>query len=567
MHRLLLLLLAFLPAADCAVLFRFAFGNDFQDIDPGFLRASRVYRSPRYLWTGPVQDVGDSIPTARGGITGARGEFRVGIDNGSYAVTLLMSDQAAPYGPFSVFMQEQLAQADLQLAPGHARRLPYLVKVSDRTLRIRFAAQPGQKFYIDGLLIEGRPGAQLHSMFDNAPPDTLPTRNEVLAQEPPDLRATLRAYCEWLLAQRLPNGFLGDTGDYGSSQQPRYYWYTASYPIRTLLAGYQILGERRYLDAVVKILDHLVDEQLPNGAFQQVFRGKPTELLTPAEIDGIMKHSWLNTADVGCIVTALAVAAQSVDEPRKSVYRAAAQRYCDEYAIRWQKPSGAFTNGLESGVAQTGAYSVATGTEAAAFAAVYAITDDAKYLRVAQKAAAFLAGNIGFDGRPLTYQDSRGKEVTPYLQPVTHFGDVFYQHDGMLFAYYQSRDPGFRAQIQTAYAAHVRGRRGLLMSIEEGAWWPLQDSWDNSKSAGMPLVFAAYSKMARDADVQDFLTLAGKFLSMPRYARRLGVMVEAPDLPWGGHSLQSWAGCAVAATGFAGLSIAEMIQPGVVWLH
>jgi len=30
--------------------------------------------------------------------------------------------------------------------------------------------------------------------------------------------------------------------------------------------------------------------------------------------------------------------------------------------------------------------------------------------------------------------------------------------------------------------------------------------------------------------------------------------------------LQSWAGFAIAATGFAGLSVAEMIKPGMMYL-
>jgi hypothetical protein len=567
MYRLLLLLLALLPAADCAVLFRFSFGNEFQEGPAGFQRVSRVYRSPRYLWIGPVQDLGDAIPTSRGGIAGAQGEFRIGIDNGDYTVTLLMSDHTEPYGPFTVSAQDRVAQADIKLVPGQPLRPTFPVKVADHTLRLRFQAQPGQKFYVNGMILEGPANAQLQSMFENAPPDALPSRAEVLAHGSGDLRAALHAYCEWLLAQRLPNGFLGDYGDYGTSQRPQYYWYTSSYPIRTLLAGYQILDEPRYLAAVVKILDRLVEEQMPNGAFQQVFRGKPTRLLTPQEIDDIMKHRWLNMADVGCIVTALAVAAHYVEEPRKSVYRSAAQRYCDGYAIRWQKPSGAFTNGLEGGVAQTGAYSVATGTEAAAFAAVYAITGDQKYLRVAEKAATFLASNIGYDGRPLTYQDSHGKEPPPFLQPVTHFGDVFYQHDGILFAYYQSRDKRFRDEVRRAYDVHIHGGKGLLAAISDDAWWPLQDTWNNSKSAGMPLVFAAYAQMASDSDVRDFLAVARNFLTTLRWARRIGVTLDAPNLPWGGHSLQSWAGCSVAATGFAGLSVAEMLQPGIVWLR
>jgi hypothetical protein len=554
-----------LPAADRAVIARFALGDDFQDAPAGFQRVSRVYRSPRYLWISPVQDVGGSMPSARGGNAGDQGEFWVGVDNGAYTVTLLMSEQVRPYGPFAVSFQGHLAQAGVKLEPGKTLRLVFPVKVEGRKLRVRFEAQPGRQFFVNGMVIEGPPGARLHSMFENAPPDSLPSRAEVLSQASADLRATLRAYCEWLLAQRLPNGFLGDYEPLGGTDA--YGWYTSSYPIRTFLAGYRILGDARYLRVAESILDRLVEEQMPNGAFQQVFRGKPTSALTQDEIRNIMAHKWLNLADVGSVVTALATAARYVDEPRKSTYRAAAQRYCDQYAAQWQKPSGAFTNGLESGVAQTGAYSVATGTEAAAFAAVYAITGDPKYLRVAQKAASFLLDNFRPDGRPLSYQDARGQEPAPFLQPVTQFGDMFYQHDGILFVYHQSRDARFRDQVRRVYEGHIHGTHGLLATIGDGSWMPLQDHWDNSKTAAMPLVFLAYAQMTSDPAVRDFLAVSRNFLATPRFSRRLGVMLDAPNLPWGGHTLQSWAGCSVAATGFAGLSVAEMIQPGVVWLR
>ena len=54
------------------------------------------------------------------------------------------------------------------------------------------------------------------------------------------------------------------------------------------------------------------------------------------------------------------------------------------------------------------------------------------------------------------------------------------------------------------------------------------------------------------------------FLVTP--VEKCGIMVEDADVAWGGKSIQAWAACSMAATGFAGLSIAEMIQPGVIYL-
>jgi hypothetical protein len=73
--------------------------------------------------------------------------------------------------------------------------------------------------------------------------------------------------------------------------------------------------------------------------------------------------------------------------------------------------------------------------------------------------------------------------------------------------------------------------------------------------------------MEKQAGLARTIARMKKFLATPDFSRRIGVMVDDPQLPWGGHTLQSWAGCAVAATGFAGLSVAEMVQPGVIFLR
>jgi hypothetical protein len=73
--------------------------------------------------------------------------------------------------------------------------------------------------------------------------------------------------------------------------------------------------------------------------------------------------------------------------------------------------------------------------------------------------------------------------------------------------------------------------------------------------------------MDDDPMLRNLAEAARRFLCTPEFACRIGLMVNDPELPWGGHSLQSWSGCAVAATGFGGLSLAEMAEPGAIWLQ
>jgi len=546
---------------------RFQFANDYHPHAPGYQIVSRVYRSPRFLWVSRVREIeidGEKDALLSGAISGEQGEFRVGLDSGSYKLTLILSHKNRACGPFTVFLQGESVAKDVRTVPGQVKRLTLDAKVRHGVLILRFVAAPKESFVINGLEIDGSKGARLRRLYPEAPPDVLPARAEVMKRGVNDPRRALKAYCEWLLTKRMPNGFLGDQEPLGT--HVNYYWYTTAYPLRTLMAGYRIFGERRYLEAATAILDRLVEEQLPNAAFQQVYRARPTSRLTREEIHEIYTRRWMNMADVGSIATALGVAARHVDEPRRSAYVKALRRYCEEFAAQFQKPNGGFTNGIESGVPQTNIYSVATGTEAAAFAALYASTGERRHLEVAERAASFLLDNWDASGLPIGYPHSPGKPVVPIVTEPYQYAETYYFHEGILFALAQSKDARLHEKARRVYALHVEGPRGVLSTIGDRAWWPLEDAWDNSKSAGLPLVLLYYKTTKENPAVESFLAVARRFLSTPAYARSIGVMVNDPDVPFGGHSLQSWAGFSIAATGFAGLSAAEMIQPGLIYL-
>jgi hypothetical protein len=120
--------------------------------------------------------------------------------------------------------------------------------------------------------------------------------------------------------------------------------------------------------------------------------------------------------------------------------------------------------------------------------------------------------------------------------------------------------------MKEVYTNYIKGENGLLVNIGDKPWFMMQDAWDNSKTAGMPLVFLVYSKMMSDPVVDKYNLLFRKFLCTPMFSEKIGVMIKESFLPWGTHTLQSWSGCSMAATGFAGLSLAEMIKPGLVFM-
>jgi len=567
---LCILLIQFFPTSSVYakdVLYCFDFGGAFQDVAPGFTGIGRVYHSPRHLWIDNVREIARmecDDPLRRDFAGGPEGEFWIGLDNGEYELTLLLGDPREAKGPFDVYVQDKLVQRKIVLEPGKHVEYTYPAKVENHKLTFKLLAGEGKEFALNGIVLAGDPGKALRRIFKNAPTNVLPSVDEVFRKGSTDARKALREMCDWALAKRLPNGFIGD---YEPDQKGKhYYWYTSAYPVRTLLAGYDIFGEKKFLDAVVTIMDNLVNEQLPNGAWQQVFRGKPAKDLTKAEIDHIYNNEWMNMADIGSIATALGITANYVNEPRKSRYIAALQRFCDDWASTWQQPSGGFSNAMESGIVRTKEYSVATGTEAAAFTTLYIQTKNEKYLAVAEKAAHFLTDYWQPDGRPIWFNHEIIKEGRVLLQNVLNFGDSFYHIDGMFMVYHHTKDQALKDKIQKVYGWYIRGEKGLLASLGNDSWWLLQDAWNNSKTAGVPLALLNYQRMTDDAGVDRTVSMVKRFLCTPEFSQILGIMGEDADVPWGGKSIQAWAACSMAATGFAGLSVAEMIQPGVIYL-
>ena len=544
----------------------FDFGGSFQKVAPGFVPVSRVYHSPKYLWIDNVTEVARiecKDPLLRDFVSGKKGEIWFGFPEGTYKIRVIMYDCKESHGPFDIYIQDKIVQKAVMINKDKLTELDFNVNVKDTILRVKFVSE-NNTFCVNGIIIEAEHNTTLNKIFKDVPDEDLPSIDEVITKGNIDARQMLKEICDWLISRNMPNGFLGDFEPGNITQN--LWWYSSAYPIRTLLAGYKIFNEKKYLEAVINLLDKLVSEQLPNGAFQQIYRNKPTKDLTEKDIEFITKNFWLNIADIGSIVTALGIASNYVDGDRKEKYINAVKKYCDGWAIKWQKPNGGFTNGLENGVPQKDVYHVATSTSCAAFTVAYVITKDERYLKVAEKAAQFLLKNWKEDGRPIYY--AHYGEGCPSVAPqsVNHFGSAFYYSDGLLMLYHHTKDEKIKEKMKKVYSNYIKGEEGLLKNIGDKPWFPLQDAWNNSKTAGMPLVFLCYSKMEKDPVVEKYILLFKKFLSTKEFSEKLGVMIKESYLPWGVHTLQSWSACSMAATGFAGLSLAEMVEPGLIFL-
>lgn len=520
--------------------------------EQGYISLTEELSDTRFLWTGRslrVIDRGGDDRVNRDFMVGREGEFLLGLDDDDYEVEVAFGDPNYAQGPFNVYAQGELVVERLKTQRGGLVTRTFAARVTEQRLRLKFVAVDGAPFFaVTSVIVRGKQQLQDHRVWPEAPKESIPTPTELEAAGEPNPRGALEACCEWLLDNRREDGFLCQN----STE-----WYRASYPIRTLLAGYDIFGKTEYLDAVTVCLDKLLGEQLPNAAWSSGYSGIPVSERSETQIQKAMDGT-TNTADVGCISSCLAIAYPYVDDDRQKAYSAALKRYADEYAIRWQLPSGGFTNGRWSGKDMTTPYSVAAGTQGMSFCGLYVISGERKYLEIAQRAVEFLLDNWQEDGRPIHHHHAQDTTQVLDLTDAGDMGSVFYYYEALLWVWNWTDDEALKERIGRVCAWHVEGEKGLLRAREHEVWWPLGHPWGNAKQGGMPLIIFEHDRHTRDnTEVREAARRCAVFLSHADFAKRIGVRCD-PGMPWGRHSMQ--------ATGFAGLSLAELVEPGVTFL-
>jgi len=505
----------------------------------------------RFCWRGiglGVRDRGGDDSINRTLVFGSEGEFIMGLDNGEYSLELTFGDNVSAHGPYTVFLQGKVVVEAMSTEPGKFVTKTFKTRIVDERLRIKLVAtRPSATFAITSLLIAGPIQKAKHCAYDqSAPSRIIPGIREIDSKGLPDLKQVLKLYCDWLVAQQLPNGYF---------RQNSVEWYRVSYAVRALLAGYDILGEAIYLETATKSLDLFVGQQLPNAAWSNCVLSKPASKLTPEEARAIMDGT-TNLADVGCMSTCLAVAYPYVDSERRNAYKSALLRYANQYVASFQINSGAFPNARWRGIDYTVPYSVATGTQAMSFSSLYAISGDENYLRIAERAAEFLLAYWEPDGRPIHHDHNSG---TASVLNITDFGDDFYYFEGLLWVWSHTHDKALKSRIETVFGWAVRGQHGLMRALGNNPWWPLaKGGWVNSKSPGILQVLFVYDKyMAPGSSAHEAVRRGAIFLAFPEFAGRVGVMLD-PDAPWGAYSIM--------ATGIAVLTLSEMNSPGVIFL-
>ena len=380
-----------------------------------------------------------------------------------------------------------------------------------------------------------------------------------------EAKAKLEEYADWLAATDVEDA-----------------WYRIAYHMRALIAAYRTgIRKKSYLDKVKYYCDRLVKWQHDTGSWPSGARSK---------------SGWdsRNIADLGSMVTILLLVYDLVDYDRQVKYLAAARRWLEEWVEpcilsgtetyqpgkdpyghpKYYNPNpltlditGALSNGLWYGKFWYTAYSCATATvgEAAAFYAV--LTGNKEFMDIAEKGAKFLLRNWGLDGKPPYFKYD---EIDHWRDPVTQFGDNYYDSEIIGAVYCYTRDKKLKEKIEEVYHNFVEGTGGLIQAVDPNTgYWICKANWQGggtvweyNKSVAMPTVLVDYYYWMKPSNrnaVNNAIQSALHFITTPS---RYGTAPYGLELVPIKNTLNAY-GC--STTGFATLSLAEYIKPGVIF--
>jgi hypothetical protein len=247
----------------------------------------------------------------------------------------------------------------------------------------------------------------------------------------------------------------------------------------------------------------------------------------------------------------LAIAAPLADSPRREAYLRAAVRYADRVTLPAQLPTGAFPNGRWFGRVHVHPYAVATATQASSLAALGAVTGDLRYLEAAERAGLWLAEQFRSDGY-VTFAPHDTDEARS-LAP-TAFGDLFYMVEALTWIERFAVREEAKARARLALERYLWGPFGLRRQAVNGYWWSPRNPWTDSKMGGMLYILARSGRWNQSPALEGWTQQALAWLADPALSRQIGVLAPLPSMT-GRYGM--------VATGFAGIGIAELAEPGV----
>ena len=356
-----------------------------------------------------------------------------------------------------------------------------------------------------------------------------------------ELTGLLGKICDWTLGVELRSGELK------IREQRRTSIFINSNLARVLMAGYQLCGDDRYLQEALAWFDQLVKLQQVTVSAQGDTVGWWGDFSPTTNI---------YLGDAGTSATAMAGAVRFTSGDRRQAYMKALVRYANFVRFgcaddpqgqgRGGSPGWVITTGADRGALGTGYYkgrlAVAPYTISTAvtgcgfFSALYGLTHDQVYLAIAEEAGQWLLSQRATDGHVPYTIENRIHEDWP-------INTLSYVSDGLIGLYRRTPNTAMQKAIASSINRNVNWL--ILKQNNQGLWGKMRSEDQQRSQGAINLMVLYYSEISAEKIVLDSIERNYQFFIKDGNPQKYGVM----DLS--------------ISTGFAGLSIAEVLEPGI----
>lgn len=566
-------------------LFKFQLGHEYATCAEGYDAIGRNYAFEYFSFLDEPGCIGmryENLPQHRLAMYAKKPvRMLIGASAGKYALTFLFYDGEhgraffdipnSDHGPFDILVNGEVAAHNVITRRGQEYVLTTVFESTSERIEVELRPAKGADFILNTLELEALDGGKLLPLFPNQPRDFVSDAS-ALGDEPAiEPMDRIRELADFICSKQQKNGYIGDAwgGNPDGTENlsgVAQVLYASAFPVRALLAAYELTGEERYRDAALTAVDMIIDEQLPNGAFLDHLTGIPVANRSEEEVEHMVKYDRKPISDVGSVIQEICIASHYADGIRKERFINSVKAYSDGWASRSQTVNGAFTDG--QGLGDT-IYSVATATMITAHTLIYAVTGEEKYLKIAEDAGRYLLLDFAKDGS--VYGRLCETYATTYPAELFHkyaFGHLFYLEEGLITLALHTKDEELRTRINKAITARAIGEEGFMKLIRSGdVWFPLRDNWTDAKQVGTVQTVTRVSRLVPDnKELREFEEGMLKMMCTPTPAKRLGIKYDRADVPKGISPMSTLAALSLESTGQAVLSLAEYLKPGIIYL-
>ncbi|MGH9328130.1 MAG: hypothetical protein ACRD2B_15785 [Terriglobia bacterium] len=350
--------------------------------------------------------------------------------------------------------------------------------------------------------------------------------------------------------------------------------YIGGYYMRTLVAGYQIFGTRRYLNTAVRYADGLLKKQNSRGYWLTGYGG-------------------IEVADTGSALGLFSALYPHVDKERQEKYVAAVERYFA--ALKKDgliHPSGAFGYGWNTQptpaarahhlplgspnsermtTMENDDYTIATAlTGGEAFTWMYHVTGQDEYRQVAHKAISWILGTMNEGGVIPYAAGNEGIFLDRQDDPRNYFDlwrlNIYqastYGGEGIIAFDLHCNQPEWKSELERRIKPQIEF---LLLSQNFKGTWGTQrgpsldclGDMDPTRSPGVVnLLIWYYEHVRKDPRVVTAVRRFDRFLLNPEQARAFGILSSGATYVRKCENTDT-------VTSLTGYAVADILAPGV----